>query len=139
MNILMVYCDPAKHGIETYNKVLKSMAQVRRERPMVLSQPKDEQQKKQRDSDIIVVLSTTKDLRQVQFYDSEPFAIFFRPFDQMINLLDEYLPRLEKLEGVSVEGFLERVFYPDKFFKPRRGMTEGQVKELEHQRSQIFS
>ena len=45
----------------------------------------------------------------------------------MVNILDDYLPNLELLEGHSVKEYLLRVFYPDEYFKPEPGMDEKAI------------
>lgn len=62
-NILVVYCDPKVHGHKAYQKTLEAMASVRRQRPFNLTPLEKDNGQKKRDSDIIFVLSTSKDLR----------------------------------------------------------------------------
>lgn len=56
---------------------------------------------------MIFVMSTTPDLLPtVKILGSHPQAYLVKPDDQPVNLLKQYLPRLEKIEGRSIEEFL---------------------------------
>lgn len=40
LNFMVVYCDPAKHGANTYNQVISALSQVRKEKPLNFMPPK---------------------------------------------------------------------------------------------------
>lgn len=75
-NMLVIYCDPKKHGYETYNKILKSLAEARRNRPLKIEK---RQEGEKREEEVLFVMSTTNVDPTVILQDSHPQAIFLRP------------------------------------------------------------
>lgn len=89
-NCLVVYCDPAKHGVTTYNQVLSALAKARKEKPINLTPPKNDKQAsgQQRDQDILFVLSTDKNLMPtVVLHEDHPQGVFCKPDNQFVDLL----------------------------------------------------
>ena len=50
-----------------------------------------------------------------------------KPGDQLVDLLKDYLPRLEKIEGYSVEEYQKKQQTIDQDFVPKEGMTDQEL------------
>lgn len=48
-NAVVIYCDPAKHGVQTYNQILKALVATRKEKPINYQASADTKNKTNRD------------------------------------------------------------------------------------------
>ena len=104
---LIIYCDPSIHGEETYQKVVKSVLEAREKQP--LNFEKQEEGKANHSPQIIFTVSTTKNLEPfLKIKGNQPQAILLKlnGKDSQIDCLKDYLPQIEKIEGVSKEEFI---------------------------------
>lgn len=67
----------------------------------------------------------------VKLREPHPQAIFARPDDQFVNLFKDYLPRLEKVEGLPVKEFVEKCLNADEEFKPKPGDDDNKANKLD--------
>ena len=87
--------------------------------------------KQQRHSDVLLVLSTLKNLPPVvKILEDRPQALFITPEDEntVVDLFKSYLVNLEKVEGLTKDEYLRRAVQADKEF----AYTE---KDDDHQRN----
>lgn len=115
--MFVIYCDP-KENPKLYKEILRALIKARKDMPINLKPDESGQlQKQQRHSDVVFVLSTVKSLMPItKLHENKPQALFITPDDSVINLLDTYLPNLEKIEGVSVEEFMKKAKNNEKEF-----------------------
>ena len=119
-NTFVIYCD--QEDKENYNKILKALIKARRELPINLKPDAESGhlENKQRHSDVIFVLSTIKNLMPVvRLKEEKPQGVLITPEDNFVDLFTTYLSKLEKVEGLSKEDFLQKAFNNDKEFAPK--------------------
>ncbi|CDW86371.1 UNKNOWN [Stylonychia lemnae] len=125
-SLLVVYCDE-KEDPKKYNELLRSLIKARKAMPINLKPDENgELQKSQRHQDVIFVMSTTKSLMPItKIHSSQPQALFITPDSEFVNLFNNYLPQLEKVEGMSPDEFLKKALNIDSELK--------EIKEEENQ------
>ena len=113
---LLVYCDPLIHGQETYDSVLRAISEARKKMPLIVNYSTE---KGANDApEVMFVVSTTNKLPPIGMLKKEqPQAIFIKmgPNSQ-VDILKEYLPALEKVEGLPLAEFMEKAKNAEKEF-----------------------
>ncbi len=114
-----MYCDPKKDPA-LYRKVVKAMVNARKQIPInLVPDERGELKKQQRHADVLLVLSTLRNLPPVaKLHEDKPQALFITPEDEhsVINLFNSYLTNLEKIEGLTKEEYASRAIAVDKEF-----------------------
>ena len=67
----------------------------------------------------------------VKLHERHPQAIFVRPDDQFVDLFKTYLPRLEKIEGVTTRQFIEKSLNAEKEFAAKEGDDDTKQNKLD--------
>ena len=116
-NALVIYCDPQEDPV-FYKQVLKALVRARKSLPINLTpDASGELQKQQRHSDVLLVLSTVKNLMPiVKLHESGPQALFVTPEDNVVDLLANQLSHIEKIEGLPKEEFKRKAANVDQEF-----------------------
>lgn len=111
------------HGVQTYEKVLKAMVQARKLKPInLVPDQQGDVNKEQREQDVIFVVSTEKNLMPtIRIKTGHPSAFFVRPDEQFLDLFQNYLPHLDKIEGLSRRDFIEKCLNADEVFAAKPG------------------
>ena len=96
---LLIYCDPKIHGTETYNQVMQTVSEARQKMPLKVNYESNSA-----NDEVMFVVSTTNKMTPVGILNKDkPQALFIKMGrDNQVDILKEYLPALEKLEGVTV-------------------------------------
>ena len=108
-NTLVVYCDPDQDPA-LYLRILKTLVRARKQMPIHLRPDESGAlPKSQRDSDVLFVLSTVKNLMPVvKLHENGPQALLITPEDNVVNLFQNQLVNLEKVEGLTQEQYLAK-------------------------------
>lgn len=109
--MFVVYCD-MKEDPKQYEEILRAMIKARKHMPINLKPDEHGQlQKSQRDQDVVFVLSSTKSLMPItKVHVDHPQGLFITPEDNFVDLLNVYLPGLEKVEDLTPEEYLKKAF-----------------------------
>ena len=118
-NTLVIYCDPEKDP-EFFRKVQKAMVHARKQLPINLVPDESGTLKKQqRHNDVLLILSTLKNLPPViKIHEDKPQALFVTPEEEgtVIDLFKSYLVNIQKVEGMSRDEYLRKAVNVDKEF-----------------------
>ena len=130
---LLIYCDPNIHGKETYAQVLEAVSDARRKMPLKVNYSSDASTNAI--PEVMFVVSTTNKLTPIGVLKKDrPQALFVRMGrDSQVDVLKEYLPALERIEGLTVEEFKEKAKNADKEFAAAPGDDESTQHEKQHQ------
>ena len=106
-NALVVYCDPDEDPA-FYRKVLKTLVSARKALPINLIPDESGQlQKQQRHADVLLVLSTVRNLMPIaKLHEEGPQALFVTPEENIVNLFNSTLSHLEKVEGLTKDEYI---------------------------------
>ena len=99
-DLLVFYCDPEVHGKEAYQKALETAQKARDLLPMDLS--------KDAKTQVLFTVSTVKNLGLVTLKGDKPEACFLKLLgqDSVINSLNDFMPSLKKIEGLTKNQFI---------------------------------
>lgn len=126
---LLIYCDPDIHGRETYDRVLKAVSEARKKMPLIVNYSNE---KGENDiPEVMFVVSTTNKLPPIGILKKDtPQALFIKmgPGSQ-VDILKEYLPALEKVEGLPLAEFKEKAKNAEKEFSAAPGDDEATTNE----------
>lgn len=116
-NALVVHVDPERDPA-LYRQVLRSLVAARRELPINLIPDESGMlPKQQRHADVLFVLSTVRNLMPVaKLHNEGPQVLFVTPEDNVIDLFQNYLCNLNKIEGLTKEEYLRKAANVDKEF-----------------------
>ena len=77
---------------------------------------------KQKKQDVIFVLSTIKALLPVtKLKQNHPQALFLTTEDNFVDLFTEFLPKLKKVEGLSINEFMAKALNNESEFSYEEG------------------
>lgn len=82
--MLVVYCDPKKHGVDTYEAVLKSLVRARRKKPIALQSEGQE----------IFAMISFQNLFFFNILEDTPAAFLLKSQNDPIDVFSEYMPHL---------------------------------------------
>ena len=127
---LLIYCDPKIHGAETYKRIMQTVSEARLKMPLKVNYEANSA-----NDEVMFVVSTTNKMTPVGILNKDkPQALFIKMGrDNQVDILKEYLPALEKLEGVTVEEFKQRAKNADKEFAVAPGDDEATQHAKQHQ------
>ena len=125
---LLIYCDPNVHGKETYTKVLEAVSEARKKMPLVVNYSKDKDAAStDTQPEVMFVVSTTNKLPPIGILKKDrPQALFVHMGKgSQVDVLKEYLPAIERIEGLTVEEFKEKAKNAEKEFAAAPGDDEN--------------
>ena len=124
---LLIYCDPFIHGQETYDSILRSISEARKKMPLIVNYSTEKGGSTDAIPEVMFVVSTTNKLPPIgMLKKDEPQALFIKmgPGSQ-VDILKEYLPALERVEGLPLAQFLEKAKNAEKEFAVAPGDDEA--------------
>ena len=126
---LVIYCDPKIHGVETFKKVMATVSEARKKMPLKVSYEEDKA-----DNEVMFVVSTTNKLTPIGVLPRDkPQALFVKMGKgSQVDVIKEYLPALEKLEGSTVAEFKERAKNAPKEFAVGPGDDDNTQHAKQH-------
>ena len=121
---LLIYCDPLIHGQETYDNVLKALSEARKKMPLIVNYSGDKSGEEA--PEVMFVVSTTNKLPPIGLLKKDkPQAIFITMGrDSQVDIIKEYMPKIQKIEGLPLAEFKARAKNSDKEFAPAQGDDE---------------
>ena len=113
-----------------FKKVQKAMVHARKQLPINLVPDETGTMKKQqRHNDVLLVLSTLKNLPPVvKIHDDKPQALFVTPEEEgtVVDLLKSYLINIEKIEGLPRDEYFHKAINNEKEFAYAEGDDDQQ-------------
>ena len=128
-NTLVIYCDPEKDP-EFFRKVQKAMVHARKQLQInLIPDESGTLKKQQRHNDVLLVLSTLKNLPPVlKIHEDIPQALFVTPEEEttVIDLFKSCLVNVEKAEGLTRDEYLRKSINNEKEFAYSEGDDDHQ-------------
>lgn len=91
---LIIYCDPEKHGVETFNAIKKSVFEARSKKKFLVEPQKNGSNKREQQINFILSTSKCLDLNGFSIVEDHPQAIMLNATKDQNNLLESYLSNL---------------------------------------------
>jgi len=124
---LLIYCDPKIHGTEVYKKLMATVSEAREKMPLKVNYGSASAA-----DEVMFVVSTTNKLTPIGILPKDkPQVLFFRMKE--VDTIKEYLPGLERIEGLTVEEFNEKAKNSQKEFAQKPGDDEKTIHSKQHQ------